>query len=126
MVKDAVPEWLASDTLDALKASLIAQRHASPRPSPVARRIPDSPLAHTPESTAWDSLSPETSDWPGVPGALARIARSGAGNLSFESPMHARNAPISQDRQAPPPDLSGFVAYSDSRAPRRSVEGPLR
>ena len=124
MVKDAFPEWLASDMLDALKTSLIAQRHASPQPSPVARGTPESLPAHTPYSAAWDPQSPEaSSDWPGVPGALARIARSGAGNLSFESPAACNAPPISQDRQAPPSDLSGFADYPDNRERRRSVVG---
>jgi len=51
VVQDAVPEWLASNTLDALKQKLIAQRPASPHPSPVARGTPESALAQ--RQRAW-------------------------------------------------------------------------
>ena len=105
-VKDAVPEWLASDTLDAIKQALITIRHTSPQPSPVARGTPDSPLALTLGSIAWDSPGPgASSDWP--------AAIAGASNSSIASPLGNIAPSISQDRQAPPSDLYGFLNYRD-------------
>ena len=105
VVQDAVPEWLACNTLDALKQNLIAQRHASPQPSPVARGSPESPLALTLGSIAWDSPSPEAS----------ADCTAGATNLSVASPVGRIAPSISQDRQAPPLYLAGCVNFPDIR-----------